>query len=98
MAARLLVVASNAIPLFLLRSADDRPLDRLGWPLSAFALVLLAALVGEMRRYRKPGGVIVNVALATFGVAYVGVLLSFVVQLRVLGGPVTGMVTLDRAD
>jgi phosphatidate cytidylyltransferase len=90
----LLVIASNAIPLFVLPSADDQPIDRLGWPLSAFALVLLLAFLAEMSRYRRPGGVIVNVALAVFGVAYVGVLLSFAVQLRMLGGPVTGMVAL----
>jgi phosphatidate cytidylyltransferase len=90
----LLVIASNAIPLFLLPTHDDFPTEQLGWPLLAFALAMMAAFVGEMSRYRRPGGVIVNVALATFGVAYVGVLLSFAVQLRVLGGPVTGMVYL----
>lgn len=89
-----LVIASNAIPLFWFPPPDDQPLDQLGWPLVAFALVVLAALVGEISRYRHPGGVVVNVALATFGVAYVGVLLSFAVQLRMLGGPVTGMVAL----
>ena len=75
----LLVIASNAIPLLLLPSPDDQPTERLGWPLLAFALVLLAGLVGEMSRYRRPGGVIVNGALATFSVAYIGVLLSFVI-------------------
>ena len=90
----LLVIAANGIPLFLLPSADDQPTERLGWPLIAFALVLLAALVGEISRYRRPGGAIVHAALAAFGVAYVGLLLTFVVQLRVLGGPVTGMVFL----
>ncbi len=90
----LLVVASNAIPLFWLRMADDQPAEQLSWPLLAFALCLLAALVGEMTRYRQPGGVIANVALALFAVAYVGVLASFVLQLRMLAGPVTGLVTL----
>jgi phosphatidate cytidylyltransferase len=90
----LLVIASNAIPLFFRPVPDDRPLARLGWPLLAFTASVLAALVGEMRRYRQPGGVIVNVALATFAIAYVGVLLSFAVQLRVLGGPVSGMTAL----
>ena len=30
----LLVIASNAIPLFLWQVRDDQPLARLGWPLS----------------------------------------------------------------
>jgi phosphatidate cytidylyltransferase len=90
----LLVVASNAVPMFFLQASDDPSLGRLGWPLSAFAASFLFALIGEMARYQQPGGVIVRAALATFGVAYVGVLLSFAVQLRVLGGPVDGMVAI----
>ncbi len=88
----LAVIASNSIPLFVLRETD--PLARLGWPLLAFTLSVLAALVGEMIRYRQPGGVIVNVALAVFGVAYAGLLLTFAVQLRVLGQGNEGLVAL----
>ncbi|MGD9722152.1 MAG: phosphatidate cytidylyltransferase [Pirellulales bacterium] len=91
----LLVIASNAIPLFMLTSIDDRPNEHLGWPVLAFALVLLAAFVAEMSRYERPGGgTTINLALAALGVAYVGLLMSFVVQLRVLGGAITGMVNL----
>ncbi len=90
----LLVIASNSIPIFLSPAPDDQPGERLSWPLLAFALSLVAAFVGEMSRYRQAGGVIVNIALAMFGVAYVGVLLTFAIQLRMLGGPVTGMVLL----
>ncbi|HEV3137236.1 MAG TPA: phosphatidate cytidylyltransferase [Pirellulales bacterium] len=86
-----LVISSNAIPLFFWRVPDDWPLARLGWPLLAFAATVLAALVGEMRRYRRPGTVMVNLALATLAVTYVGVLLSFALQLRVLGGRESGM-------
>ena len=88
----LAVIASNAIPLFVLRESD--PLARLGWPLLAFTLSVLAALIGEMIRYRQPGGVMVNVALAVFGVAYAGLLLTFAVQLRVLGQGNEGLVAL----
>jgi phosphatidate cytidylyltransferase len=88
----LAVIASNAIPLFILRETD--PLARLGWPLLAYTLTVLAALVGEMLRYRQPGDVMVNVALAVFGVAYAGLLLTFAVQLRVLGQGNEGLVAL----
>jgi phosphatidate cytidylyltransferase len=87
----LAVVASNAIPLFYRPMPEERALERLAWPLLAFTATLLAAFVGEMRRYRQPGGVTVNVALATFGVAYVGLLFSFALQLRILGGPTAGL-------
>ncbi len=90
----LLVVGSNAVPLFWLQRGDDHALGRLGWPLAAFTFSFLLALVGELRRYQQPGRAIVDVALATLAVAYVGVLLSFAVQLRVLGGPADGMVAL----
>jgi phosphatidate cytidylyltransferase len=89
-----LVIASNAIPLLVMRAVDDQPWEHLGWPLIAFALTLLVAFLGEISRYRAPGKSIVNLALAMFAVAYVGVLLSFAIQLRMLGGPVTGMVAL----
>jgi phosphatidate cytidylyltransferase len=94
-AGTMLVIASNAIPLFVLSVPDSQPLERLAWPLMAFTIFgVLASLTGEMIRYRRPGGVLVNVALATFAVAYVGLLFSFALQLRVLGGPRAGMVAL----
>ncbi|REK10819.1 MAG: phosphatidate cytidylyltransferase [Planctomycetota bacterium] len=88
----LLVIASNAVPLFWLPS--DEPLARLVWPLLAFAASVLAAFVGEMLRYKRPGGVMVNVALAIFGVAYIGLTLSFACQLRILGGATSGLIGL----
>jgi hypothetical protein len=48
------------------------PLDPLGWPLLAFGLALLAAFIGEMRRYERPGGVMERLALTVLGVAYCG--------------------------
>ena len=94
-AGTLAVIASNAIPLFVLRVPDSEPLVRLAWPLVAFTIFgVLGPLVVEMVGYRQPGGVMVNVALETFGIAYVGLLLSFALQLRVLGGPQAGMVAL----
>ena len=90
----MLVIASNAIPMFGTPAIDDQPLERLGWPLVAFALSLLAALVAEISRYRRGGEAIVNAGLAVLAIAYVGVLLSFALQLRMLGGPSSGMLVL----
>jgi phosphatidate cytidylyltransferase len=76
----LLIVASNAAVLVW----PQHRLGALGWPLSTFALAMIAAFAGEMRRYERPGEVSERLALGVFGLAYVGVLLSFVVQLRLL--------------
>ena len=57
----------------------------LGWPAIGLALALILVLWGEMARYTGPGGVAERLGLASFALAYVGLLLSFLVQLRLLG-------------
>ena len=56
------------------------------WTLLALAGVVLLAFVAEMRRFERPGGVTVNVAAAIFSMTYLGLLLSFMVQLRMAWG------------
>jgi len=85
------VILSNAIPLWWRPVPAEFALARLAWPLIAFTLCLLVALVGEMRRYTKPGGVMVHVALALFSIAYIGLTLSFGLQLRLLSGNLEGL-------
>ena len=77
----LLLVGSNWIPWIAGHSAEPD-----NWPLLALALAVFAILVAEMRRYEKPGGATANIGAATFALVDVGVLLSFVVQLRLLWG------------
>jgi phosphatidate cytidylyltransferase len=55
------------------------------WPLVTFVLVgvLIAAFLLEMHRYRgEPGAAIPRIALTVFAVAYLGLLASFLAQLR----------------
>lgn len=86
----LLVVASNGIPIYFARFLPPNcPIGNLGWPLLALAAGVLIVLIGEMLRYEKPKGekpgeVIKNLALALFSMTYVGLLLSFVIQLRLV--------------
>jgi phosphatidate cytidylyltransferase len=75
------VVAVNAIPVFW----RDSPLEPLGWPLAAFGLSVLAAFIMEMWRYERPGETMERLALAVLGVAYAGLLMAFIVQMRLLG-------------
>jgi phosphatidate cytidylyltransferase len=69
----------------------DCPLGELGWPLAASTLAIGLIFVGEMMRYKEPGGVIVNVALSMFATLYIGLLLTFVVELRTFGSNERGM-------
>jgi phosphatidate cytidylyltransferase len=62
--------------------------------MAVFIVAVLAAFVGEMARYERPGRVIVRIGLATLCFVYVGMLLSFVVQLRQLGDNRSGMAAL----
>jgi phosphatidate cytidylyltransferase len=50
------------------------------------AIMVILALVAEMRRYQRPGTVIANTAAAAFALCYVGLLLSFAVELRLRWG------------
>ena len=45
-------------------------------PTALLALAVLLVFLGEMGRYRKPGGVMANVAAAVFVIVYVGAMLS----------------------
>ncbi len=77
----LLIVATNLAPV----GFPDTPLLLLGWPLAGFSLAVLAAFLGEMHRYEKPGEVMERLGATVLALAYVGLLLSFVTQMRLLG-------------
>lgn len=92
-----LLVLSNWVPFVGCRLAHNAPLpwqvSLTGghgliwtWPLAALALGVCLLFVGEMARYQRPGGVLANLAVGVFCLVYVGVLLSFVVQLRMFWG------------
>ncbi len=72
----------------------DCPLGKLGWPLAAAALSVGLVFIGEMLRYKEPGGVIVNVALGMFATLYIGLLLTFVAELRYFESNERGMAAL----
>lgn len=54
--------------------------------LLAFVVAVLLVLLGEMRRYRQPGGSMANIATGVFALVYVGLMLCFAVQLRIFWG------------
>jgi phosphatidate cytidylyltransferase len=52
------------------------------WVLGTFTLVALSAFLVEMALYREPGGAVLRVSLTLLVIAYLGLLPSFVIQLR----------------
>lgn len=89
-----IVAASEIADFWPGRAAPPTPLERLAWPAAALVIAVLAAFVGEMARYERPGRVVVRIALASLSFVYVGLLLSFTVQLRLFGSNLTGMTAL----
>lgn len=53
-----------------------------GWMLLALAAGVILAFVAEMHRFQKPGGVTINLSGAVFTMTYVGVMLGFLVLIR----------------
>jgi len=63
---------------------SDCPVGRLGWLACGLAAGLIVAVVGEIWRYHQPGSTILNLALAALSILYIGGLMGFLVQLRLL--------------
>ena len=80
----LLAILGACAPIAWKVYPDDCPVGRLGWLACGLAAGLIVVILGEMWRYAQPGSTILNLALGAFSVLYVGGLLGFVVQLRLL--------------
>jgi phosphatidate cytidylyltransferase len=70
------------------------PLGPFGWPMVALAAFAVAVLVGEMARYQRPGRAIVDAALATYTLVYIGLLSGFWMMLRLHHNNEWGMAAL----
>ncbi len=92
-AGNVLLLMANWLALVFPHSPSDGaiaaiiwPLAAVAWPLAALAFAVLLVFLAELRRYEKPGGATGNIAAAIFVLVYVGVMLSFVAQLRISWG------------
>lgn len=102
----LAVVAANWAPHmvdWLGRAADPAippsftatdSIQVLAWPTLAFVATLIATFLAQSVRFRGPGGTTATIAATTFILAYVGLLGSFILQLRWFPGPYHGLVPL----
>jgi phosphatidate cytidylyltransferase len=86
-----LIAASSPPALFPLH---DAPAHALAWPMWAFAAILMATFLGQSAQFQAPGGVMASVGATVLATSYVGLLGSFVIQMRWLDGPHDGLIPL----
>ncbi len=79
----LLVASPWFVMLSPLRSAG---VEETAWPMLVLAACVLAAFLGEMRRYDRSKGVTANLGATVLSMVYVGLMLAVVVQLRLAWG------------
>lgn len=90
----LLPVLFSCVPLAWAEYPEDCPIGKIGWLLFGVAAGLFVALVGEMLRYKEPGQTLNNLTPVVFSVTYVGMLLAFLIQLRIAEDGKLGMLLL----
>jgi phosphatidate cytidylyltransferase len=78
-----LIVAVNGITLFGPDRLHNSDFGVFAWPIGAFALVVIALFIGEIIRYRAPGRATINLGTSMLALVYVGLFLTFVVQIAV---------------
>ena len=86
-AGSLLVVGATGIPHFWPGYPLDCPFGNLGWPFLAFVLAITLAIAGEVLRFSPGPASTLNLSLTIYGIFTIGILMSFIVQLRFVGGP-----------
>lgn len=72
----------------------SNPIHALAWPLWTFVVVVMFAFIAQSAQFNTPGGTMATIAGTVLAVAYVGLLGSFIIQLRWLGGPHVGLIAL----
>ena len=65
-------------------------IGRLGWLAIGLGFGLFVSMVGELQRYDGRWHSTINLGLLSFAVLYLGGMMGFIVQLRMLGGPPWG--------
>jgi phosphatidate cytidylyltransferase len=83
-AGSLLPLLGASVSLFWPGFVDRTNVGGLGFLMLGVVAGLVIAIIVELSRYVTPGKTITQLALATFAVVYIGGLLGFLVQLRLL--------------
>ena len=70
------------------------PVNSLAWPLLTFSAVVMATFVAQSVQFEKPGHTMATISGTVLAVAYIGLLGSFVIQIRWFDGPHHGLIPL----
>jgi phosphatidate cytidylyltransferase len=70
------------------------PVDALAWPLLTYAAVVMATFVVQSAQFERPGKTMATIAGTVLAVSYVGLLGSFLIQVRWFDGPYHGLLPL----
>ncbi len=70
------------------------PIAVLSWPLLTFVGVLMVSFIVQSVQFVRPGRTMATIAGTILAVAYVGLLGSFIIQMRWLEGPYHGIIPL----
>jgi phosphatidate cytidylyltransferase len=68
------------------------PIHALAWPLITFVAVVMVGFVVQSVQFEEPGTTMATIAGTVLAIAYVGLLGSFIIQLRWFEGPYHGLV------
>jgi len=79
-----IVIASASLPIWWPTNNVPSPTNQAEGTLYALAFGVVLSILGEMRRYEKPGQSMIHLGLTIFSIFYVGGLLSFIVRLRLV--------------
>ena len=66
----------------------------MAWPLWTFVAILMAAFLSQSLQFRRPGATMATLGGTVLAVAYVGLLGSFIIQMRWFEGPYHGLIPL----
>ena len=69
-------------------------IEVMAWPLWTFVAVLMAAFLSQSLQFRRAGTTMATIAGTILVVAYVGLLGSFIIQIRWFDGPYHGLIPL----
>jgi phosphatidate cytidylyltransferase len=70
------------------------PFDVMAWPFWAFIGVLMAAFLAQGVQFNRPGRTMATLSGTILAISYVGLLGSFVIQMRWFSGPIHGVIPL----
>ena len=82
----LITVLAAGMPVLVPSQFGGTSVGSLGWLMIGLTAAFLLATVAELRRFAASGAATTNLALTTLTILYVGGLMGFLVQLRLLSG------------